>query len=465
MINSITAQLSSIKVKLFLWFWLVTICSIAATRFVSTQLNDEYLTVKPHHKDLRRISYFIKRVEQLQPNDLQAFVNSLKDNRRLKIRAKQIVIKPLNNEPIIADLGRHAPDILRFLQDYEFKEQQSWLFYLVRLTGPQKLHLHGKEYLVFYQSRAERPKDFRIMLQELPIWIRFGTPLLVSIIFCWLLARSLSRPLSNIANVAQKLGQGNLSVRVEKDAARNDELGNLAKSFNQMAEQLENNVSAHQRLIGDVSHELRSPLTRLQMALALAEQNKSDATALTNYINRCSLEVGRLDSMIEHVLTLSRLENSSQQLDKQTCSLASLVSPLIDDGNFLGQDKNVEVTLVANCEPDVMVDQALIASAISNIINNAVKYSPENGLVTVSLSESKTDWLINISDQGRGVPEHLLPKLFEPFYRIADARDRASGGTGLGLAIAKQAVLAHHGTISAQNQISGGLTVSITLPK
>lgn len=254
-------------------------------------------------------------------------------------------------------------------------------------------------------------------------------------------------------------------MRVEKDDKRSDELGSLAKVFNQMAEKLAANVSAHQRLLGDVSHELRSPLTRLQIALALAEKNKDNPELLTDYIARGELEISRLDTMIEHVLVLSRLENSTQKLEKQPCHMAAMLETLVDDGTFLGQNKKVEVKLNVAADPEVDIDQTLVMSAISNIINNAVNHTPESTNVTVSLTEDSSDVIVVIADQGPGVPDTLLPRLFEPFYRVADARDRVTGGTGLGLAIAKQAILAHQGNIIARNLDKGGLEVSITFPK
>ena len=164
-------------------------------------------------------------------------------------------------------------------------------------------------------------------------------------------------------------------------------------------------------------------------------------------------------------LTLSRLENSAQAITKQPCHLTPLLTHLVDDGNFLGQDKQISISLSANCNPQLALDETLIASAVGNIICNAIKYSPSNSAVTVKLDEQKTHVTLSISDQGNGVPELVLNKLFDPFYRVASARDRLTGGTGLGLAIAKQAIVAHQGDISASNNADGGLTVTITLPK
>ncbi|MAG76344.1 MAG: two-component sensor histidine kinase [Colwelliaceae bacterium] len=465
MLNAVKTQLSSIKVKLFLWFWLVTICSIVATRLVSTQLSQEYVQTEVDTKDIRKLNMLKARLEKIQPQDLEAFIGKFRDKKRSSFNNRQVVFKPLNGDAIIADFNPHRFDIERFIGEEDFEAQQTWIFRFFKITGPVNLTIRGEQYQMFYQSRGKRPRDLRELFSELPLWARIGTPLIISIIFCWLLARSISRPLSNISNVAQSLGKGDLSMRVEKDDKRSDELGSLAKVFNQMAEKLAANVSAHQRLLGDVSHELRSPLTRLQIALALAEKNKDNPELLSDYIARGELEISRLDTMIEHVLVLSRLENSTQKLEKQPCHMAAMLETLVDDGTFLGQNKKVEVKLNVAADPEVDIDQALVMSAISNIINNAVNHTPESTNVTVSLTEDSSDVIVVIADQGPGVPDTLLPRLFEPFYRVADARDRVTGGTGLGLAIAKQAILAHQGNIIARNLDKGGLEVSIKLPK
>ncbi|NMP30522.1 HAMP domain-containing protein [Thalassotalea sp. M1531] len=464
LINYLRKQLSSIKIKLFLWFWLVTVCAIAATRFVSIQLNQEFVKVAIEPVVEKKLKYFVSLTEKVAPSDLWHYLHDKPKSRRMAGAFKHIIIKPQDENERLIGKHRIPREAIKFIHTTTFTEPSTWLLPKVEVSGPIKLTLHDQTYQVFYARKAERRKNVFTMMKQLPYWARIGTPLIVSFIFCWLLARSLSKPLSNISNAAKQFGHGDLSTRLGKDAKRNDELGDLAKSFNHMADKLESNISAHQRLLGDVSHELRSPLTRLQMALALAQKKPKDAEALAQYFNRCELEVSRLDEMLEHVLTLSRLENSSQQIEKIPCQLAKLLASIVEDGNFLGQDKGVTTKLIANCDPDLPLDQSLIASAVSNIINNAIKYSPPNSVVIIKLEQTSEHVSIVVSDQGKGVPDEVLPRLFEAFYRVADARDRATGGTGLGLAIAKQAVVAHGGEIYAENILNSGLKVTITLP-
>ncbi|WP_448212657.1 ATP-binding protein [Colwellia sp. MEBiC06753] len=464
MFKSLKRQLNSIKVKLFLWFWLVTICAIAATRFITLQVLEQSSEISLDAEDFKRIERFITITNNIQPTDFLSYIHSMREQRPLRRLSSHIIIKPLDQEVPIISLRRLHPKTIEFIDSRSFDQPRSWLFPDMQLTGPAKLTLDGNAYLIFYQRRVDNHRPFDFSFQSLPSWVRILTPIVVSFAFCWLLARSLSRPLSNVSRAAEQLGHGDLSVRVKHDDLRNDELGSLAKAFNQMADKLAANLTAHQRLLGDVSHELRSPLTRLQMALALAQSSKSEQDR-SQYIERCEREVARLDQMLEHVLVLSRLENSVRSIERRPYPLAELLQSLVDDGNFLGQSKNISVSLETSSSPTLAIDQELIASAIGNIISNAVKYSDPDSEVHISLMEQEHSIFISVADSGKGVPESELDRLFEPFYRIDDARDRHSGGTGLGLAIAQQAILAHQGSIVAENLAGDGLKVTVTLPK
>ena len=298
--SSIKRHLSSIKVKLFLWFWLVTICAIAATRFVSIQLSQQYIEIATDKGDFQRLSRITEVIERAQPANLAKFIHNSR-HRRNKRGFKHLMLKPLNNnQPVIGGHPEH-PYVNEFIQANIFNQKQTWIFPHSQITGPLKLNVGGQQYLAFYKRHTSRFRTIGFFMQQLPYWARIGTPVIVSFALCWLLARSLSRPLSNITKVADRFGQGDLAIRVENDDKRSDELGTLAQAFNKMADKLSDNVSSHQRLLGDVSHELRSPLTRLQMALALAQKHKDDAQTLEQYIQRSEREVARLDEMIEHV--------------------------------------------------------------------------------------------------------------------------------------------------------------------
>jgi two-component system sensor histidine kinase CpxA len=288
--------------------------------------------------------------------------------------------------------------------------------------------------------------------------------LTISFLACWLLAKTFTKPLIAIQKASENIGEGKLATRITKFDKRSDEFGTLARSFNQMAEQLENNITAHQRLLGDVSHELRSPLTRLQLAVALAEKNMGNNIEQQKHLNRCETEVDRLDEMIADVLTLSRLEHNQTVFAADDVDLSTLVTQVVNDCQYFATSKGVTIALKTQAHCVLLADNKLLSSAISNVVNNAVKYSPKGKVVMVELSQKNEQIMLSVSDQGPGVPNEMIAKLFTPFFRVADARDRNSGGTGLGLAIAQQAIIFHHGEIIAQNQESSGLKVIITLP-
>jgi two-component system sensor histidine kinase CpxA len=229
-----------------------------------------------------------------------------------------------------------------------------------------------------------------------------------------------------------------------------------------MAKQLEDNISAHQRLLADVSHELRAPLTRLQLAVALAEKSKKSPNEQQQHLTRCETEVERLDKMLEEVLTLSRLEHNRSHFAPNIASLNQLIKQVINDCQYLSSTKKIVIHFEDKANVTLKMDSSLLSSAISNVINNAVKYSPLNGVISVSLKLDETVKdnkkqiddscaIITVTDNGPGVPDTTLNKLFKPFYRVADNRERATGGTGLGLAIAQQAITLHQGSIEAEN--------------
>ena len=456
---------SSIKVKLFLWFWLITICSVGITRVIITQLNENVIVLPAHEKDIRQLHIAKHLIEQMQLTKMAEILNQAHQRPLLKKAYRKVWLKLPDSNEVYQLSGRPDEKTREFIATTELDERQTWQLPKSKITGPIAIKLDDKEALLYVSSRSRMPRHLSSVFQHMPIWMKLITPLVVSIILSWLLARTLSRPLLEVADVARKFGEGELKLRLTSQTKRKDELGTVAVNFNEMADKIEENVHAHQRLLGDVSHELRSPLTRLQMALALAQTHAHDSEKLTQHMQRCELEVSRLDSMIADVLSLSRLENTLQPVEKSQCNITDLLTQLIDDASFIAQDKQINIIYEPIKTSPIFADSQLLASAIGNILGNAVKYSPEQSNIQVTLEQRNHQLSITISDQGHGVPEAAIEKLFEPFYRVADARDRTTGGTGLGLAIAKQAIKVHNGTISAQNNDSGGLSVTVQLPE
>jgi|ETNmetMinimDraft_8_1059916.scaffolds.fasta_scaffold00964_9 two-component system sensor histidine kinase CpxA len=453
-ISVIKRFFASFTIKLFIWFWFITIISIASSRFITQQLsNDSFnetivqASAPSELKQLERIEKLLKRHRLNNISSLQTI-----QIKRISKKPINIWLKTVNKadtQSLFLLPRRHQQALNQYINNHQFDKPKTHLFFHTRLIGPTTITMNNTQYQLFISKKRHR-QNFGLLLHKLPTWARVAIPAFISFALCLLLAKSFSRPIRIIQDAACDIGKGDFSTRVNKISKRSDELGQLARSFNLMAEQLEQHQGAQKRLIGDVSHELRSPMTRLQMALGLAQETTAEQTR-KKYLQRCQIEIERLEKMIADVLSLSRLENTLQGLEIEKIEMNSLLTSLVSDEQFTADDKNIIITLNSAQAITIHADRALITSAISNVLSNAVKYSPDNSKIIVNLSK-KQQWLnLTVTDSGHGVPEQALPKLFSPFYRVNLARDRETGGTGLGLAIAKQAVIAHQGTITAKN--------------
>ena len=319
----------------------------------------------------------------------------------------------------------------------------------------------GQRYI--YVAHIPRP-PFQPSFQALGL--RLLVVLVIGGIFCLWLARYLTTPLLKLRTTTNELAEGNLGARVStKLARRRDEVGQLGRDFNSMAERLESMVRAQQRLLGDISHELRSPLARLGVALGLARQ-RSGAEA-NGALDRIERESDNLNEMISHLLTLTRLESGTDGRRRTNVDLAALVREVADDADFEARSLNRSVRVVSSDNCSIQGVEELLRSAVENVVRNAVHYTSEGTAVEVALRRQNGDGnfaVISVRDHGKGVPDEALERIFRPFYRTEDARDRQSGGgTGLGLAITERAVRMHGGSVQAVNAAGGGLAVELKL--
>jgi signal transduction histidine kinase len=286
-------------------------------------------------------------------------------------------------------------------------------------------------------------------------------------ILCYLLARYFSSPIVKLRAATQQLAEGNLSARVgAANVKRRDELADLGRDFDIMAERIQSLIASQQRLLHDISHELRSPLARLKIALELARQDDEEEARWA--LDRIEREADRLNDLIGQLLTLARLESKSLTVDSDAVDLKRLVQEVVQDADFEARNYNRGVQVVASDNCVIVGNERLLHSAIENVVRNAVSYTAEGTVVEVALrcqsdgEEGRA--VISVLDQGAGIPQAALAHIFRPFYRVADARDRQSGGIGLGLSISQRAVEIHNGTIEASNASTGGLLVEIHLP-
>ena len=310
-----------------------------------------------------------------------------------------------------------------------------------------------------------RPGSFRFTLiaitrSLLPI-------LLVGGIFCYWLARYLSMPIEDLRGVAQELADGKLDTRVsDKLLKRRDEIGHLGRDFNVMAARIESLVQAQRRLLGDISHELRSPLARQGVALGLARRRAGSEAA--SALDRIEREGERLNEMIGQLLTLTRFESGTDGLENVTIDLSGLLREVAEDADYEARDRDRFVRIVKDEPVSIKGVPEMVRSAVENVVRNAVRHTVEGSAVELSLSLEAANGhrraLVAVRDRGRGVPEDVIEEIFRPFYRVEDDRDRKTGGTGLGLSIAARAVRLHRGTIKAANAEDGGLVVEIRLP-
>jgi two-component system sensor histidine kinase CpxA len=284
-------------------------------------------------------------------------------------------------------------------------------------------------------------------------------------LLCYLLARSLTAPMVRLRDLTSRFSEGDFSTRVTEGSllGRKDEIGGLARDFNQMASRIETLMSGQRRLLADVSHELRSPLTRMGLALGLLRRNAG--AEIQSHMNRMEREMERLNSLIQQLLALSRLENATAPPRMEEVELEQIVKEIVTDAAFEAQSMSCGVRLV-ECRPSAVWGvRGLLHGAVENVIRNAVRYTKPDTEVQVRLfhPEGSGEAVITVEDCGPGVPEAELARMFEPFYRIGEARERESGGAGLGLAITQQVVSLHGGSVQASNQASGGLQVRIAI--
>ena len=360
--------------------------------------------------------------------------------------------------------------------------------------APQIVAPDGSTYTVWVVAR--RPIFGALSLPGISFAI-LCIALVVSAFASWWLARHLSAPIRRIQAGARALASERLDMPVDERTNvmrvsagfedRKDELAVLARDFDAMADQLRANRAAINQLLRDVSHELRSPLARMRVAVGLARQHGVD---LARQLDRLEREIERLDALISQVLKLARLHGTDAPFEREEFDFDELLEELVRDANFEGAVKECQVLLSGAARTSLRGSRELLRSAIENVLRNAVRYSPANAPVEVSITSPAFDapatvaaptgtpaagvpvaakarggLLVVIRDHGPGVPPGDLKRIFEPFYRVAESRDRDSGGEGIGLAITAQVMKAHGGFAVADNHPGGGLAVSLGLPR
>lgn len=441
-------------VKVFLSFWLVS-CAVLGSWMLSAQYFESLLPADepgghrppgPPHRLLVRIIYDLQNREKEQ---LQQLLEDVRDEYRVDV----YLLDNSGEDLFERDVPRAALDAAALL---EHGRRRALLNTPGGRFSAHDIYRRDTGALRAVFHFGQRPGPLLRALGRNPA-LRLALAVVVSGLVCYGLSRLVTRRLRALQQASRQLAGGNLDTRLQVRERGGDETDELARDFNTMASQLQQRLQAQRRLLGDVSHELRSPLARLRIALALA-QDDEDGRAV--HLDRIEQETERLEELIGQLL-------SSQASDATMDSYIDLVELLgqtCNDARYEGRDRRVRVTY--HCE----LEQALIASggdllrrAFDNILRNALAYTAEGSVVDVFLECANGAYQVRVVDHGPGVPEHEVEHLFDAFYRVDTARARDTGGYGLGLSIARRAVEQHGGTIGARNTGSG-LEVSVTLP-
>lgn len=339
------------------------------------------------------------------------------------------------------------------IEDYSVPQQRLYGRFL--LAGPLPIELAHDTYQLYVGMKWNRPPSFLIQLFDHPFQLLLATMAISTPLLLWL-AWALSQPARRLEKAAQRVARGEFTIdpNLEKGTS---EFRQAGASFNQMVTAVNQMISRQQRLLSDISHELRSPLTRLGMANSLAQRKLGPSPELT----RIETESQRLESMISNLLELSRMQvDSHNQRERQP--LQSLWEELLKDTQY--EAEQIGKTLIFSDIPErsILCHPPLLMSALENIVRNAIYYGKSQ--IQVVMSADQHQLTIVVEDDGAGVAEEEREAIFRPFYRVSAARDQHSGGTGLGLAITENAIRQHNGSIQALASKLGGLKIEIKLP-
>ena len=442
--------------KIFLWFWATVI--VIALSMVLTFLLDPARNSSRWHESLSRIARYSGTavMEEAELHGAPAASAYMKDvgsttqmNACLLDEAGEVIAGDR------CELFTRNISLARSTQHISVSVKDG----IARVALPIS-STSGRKYIYAGEIPVGAPG-----IGKSAIVVRLCLAFFVSFCICYLLTRYITAPILRLREASRRLAAGDLSTRAsESMERRNDELGMLVRDFNAMAGRIEELISRQQQLIYDISHELRSPLARLNVALDLGRERKGSDSAF----DHMEQDIDCMSEMIGRMLTVAKLDTSSTEVQMTRVDLGELASRVVRSAEFELRERDNAVQFTMRGECFVHGNAELLQSAIENIIRNAVRYTSSDASVEVQLQYVEKDGglfiLFSVRDFGTGVPEAELSNIFRPFYRVANDRDRQSGGAGLGLAIADRVVRVHGGTIHAQNASPHGLRVDILLP-
>ncbi len=433
---------NSLFIKIFLWFWLVVVVCMTVATLSFQWLQDDF------HRPLQlREQHLLQRIaENMQP---------------IKIKKRGLWARLQPGWNIVrfkeSQLNDIPHDIAEFYEHAVAEQESLWGQedgYV--MMGP----LVHRDQIYIAVSRYH----WRHSLDEGERWlIPFLVVFMVSLL-CGMLAWHLTSPIRRLQKAAKQLSGGDFDVSgLRSNLSRRDELGDLSVEFVEMAGSLLRLLQSHRQLLRDVSHELRSPLTRLQIALGIARKKdkNSDLQAEHDRIERAAIQVSNL---VTQILDLAKLQQEGD-LTTERMDLVSLFKIWLQDAELELGHKHIQVEWQLDSDEVYCdIDTVLMQRAFDNVLRNAIRYSPEAGLLTISLNKRGSQVSFTLCDQGPGVDGHQLEEIFAPFTQADHSRNHANGGYGIGLAMVKRILNMHHGEVSARNIPDGGLCLEWSLP-
>ncbi|OAN17104.1 two-component sensor histidine kinase [Photobacterium jeanii] len=445
---------SSLYGRIFAVFWLTLLLVVVALLLLPRLDPRAQHTIPEQHLD--RMQHFASKISQR----ISEYPGTLE--RKLKMVARhekrdnaRVYFTTLDGE-VIAPHGRNKA-LRNFITIADSPDQPIQRLYgRWMMAGPFKIEDGGQSALMYLGSFWHKPPPFFIQILDKPFQLLLVT-MLVSTPFLLWLAWAISRPARRLQQAAERVATGQFSPdpELEKGSVEFQQAG---ASFNQMVQAINQMISGQQRLLSDISHELRSPLTRLRMATALAQRKQGES----NELSRIDTEAERLEKMISELLELSRMQVNSHQ-QRELSDAHTLWFEMLEDARFEAEQCEKSLTFSALEPWPISGNPNLLISAVENVVRNAIKYGDDQ--IEIHISATAHQLQIQVDDNGEGVPDDELTDIFRPFYRVSTARDRSSGGTGLGLAITESAIRQHSGTITASRSHLGGLCVTICLPR
>jgi signal transduction histidine kinase len=461
----------SLFFKIFLWFW-AGIAVISAMLVISAAWLRSRSTDQVRWRQRNELTTHLRAQRESELFERQGIASVISDLRTLEQNdsTRDYIFDEEGREIVGRSVPPHIRSVFSTLAQSSQKGPQ--LFADGRIGGEEAFGPSARKYAVItsFPARPVFPRSlWRFLFEDVGSEevLRLLGVLLVAGFFCYWLARHITHPLDKLRLAARQIADEHLDVRVDPEVLkRKDELAELGRDFDRMANRIHTLVTSQRRLLSYVSHEFRSPLARLNIALGLA---RTDANPeIFEHLDRIELETNRLNELIGQLLTLTRANSGIDLRQKRIFDLGALVQEVAADSNYEAQIRNCAVKFDPRFECMVEGSPDMVRGAVENVVRNAVRHTAEGTDVEISLESvdaaPSSRAVIRVCDRGPGVPAHELINIFRPFHRVVNGARPESNGAGLGLAITERTFQLYGGSVTAANAPEGGLIVTLELP-